>query len=101
MPKSRNINTWSYLVDNEFAGIQSPYLRVWNILSTAINLIEIGGDSLAERYLSINLKPEDTQYAHVLAPKIMALRTEHYGLYAGQSIPRNHLGVQLRTQEWI
>jgi len=91
--------TTRYLVKNEFFGMDNS-LRIWNTVCVAMNLCEHINDSLAQRYLEMNLYPEDERVACIYAKKIHKLRHPQYGLRKGDIPSVDDMGVHRRVKEW-
>lgn len=98
MPRPKgsvDINNGRFIIPNQFGHQENDVLRVWNILNVAANLIPIGGDDLALRYMDVNIRQSDKELAERLAPLIQRSRHCFYGLRKGDTT-RDNVGVVLR-----
>lgn len=78
---SVDINDSGFLLRGQFDGLP-PDLRVWNICCVFLNLGRIS-ESLAQRYLEMNLRYEDTAKAYVYLEKIQRQREPLFGSRKG------------------
>lgn len=98
-PNKRGRPATRYLIKNQFYGMDND-LRIWNTVCVAMNLCEHISESLAERYIEINLNPEDKAKAMEYTKMIHKIRNPQYGLRKGDCPMNDDLGVQRRVAEW-